>query len=393
MNDLFRKIFYPVFAETGIGVVLPSGAILCPAMDGVPTVTFHRNRDLLRFIFSPELAFFEAFASNHITITNGRIYDVLIRVTTARVGNLSTFNIAKLFNRLSTPFFQFAEGVTPKKSKKNVHAHYDLGNDFYRLFLDDDLQYSCAYFANTDDDLSTAQRNKKEHIIRKLAPEPDLKVLDIGCGWGGLSLDLAERGVSITGLTLSEEQFALAKERSANRSLDVNFKLQDYRLETDTYDRIVSVGMFEHVGPRNFQKYFDQISKNLKDDGIALVHTIGRPTPPTLVNRFTTKYIFPGGYIPSLSQITAAVERTDLIVTDVECLYQHYAETLKHWRIKFLQNRDKVVTMYDEHFALIWECYLAGSEALFRNNDLLVFQIQLKKVTSPTTLTRDYLYQ
>ena len=225
-----------------------------------------------------------------------------------------------------------------------------------------------------------------------MLPEKGLTALDIGCGWGGLSLDLARHGMDVTGITLSEEQFATAEHRGAQSPHQIKFKLQDYRQESGRYDRVVSVGMFEHVGKACFQEYFDQVAKNLKDDGIALIHTVGRPAPPQPVNRFITKYIFPGTYVPTLTQLTAVAENSGLLITDVECLYFHYAETLRRWRLNFMNNREKAVSMYDERFARIWEIYLAGCEAGFRTKQLLVYQVQLRKKDSPVSLTRDYMY-
>lgn len=393
MDRLFCKLYAPIFRRAGVGLIMPSGAVLVPPMAEGPSVTFSRRRDLWRLLVSPELSFSEAFADGHLTISNGRIYDVLIRFAMARSDASWVFAIARTLVKITAPFFRFAQGISPRKSTKNVHAHYDLGNEFYQLFLDEDLQYSCAYFNSPDQDLATAQQQKKDHIIRKLLCAEGMTALDIGCGWGGLSLDLAKQGVKVTGLTLSREQFELATTRQENSGLDVQIKFQDYRHETATYDRVVSVGMFEHVGPLQFQRYFDQVAANLNDQGVALIHTIGRPTPPEMVNKFTRKYIFPGGYIPSLSQVMVAVEQTGLLVTDIEFLYLHYAETLKHWRQNFLKTRAKVVEMYDERFANIWEFYLAGSEAAFRSKQITVFQLQLKKPAAPVALTRDYLYR
>lgn len=393
MSWLFTFMLKDIFKRAGIGLIFPNNRIIVMAESPAPSVTFHHWRDLWRLLLSPELAFCEAFAHGRMTIKNGRIYDVAIRFAESGTVESKIFILARFFKRLFGPIYRLFEGMTPKQSKKNVHAHYDLGNDFYQLFLDKDMQYSCAYFKDASQDLTQAQQQKKDHIIKKLDLKPNAHVLDIGCGWGGLSLDLALKGAEVTGITLSEEQFALACKRGEETNLNVNFKLKDYRLEENSYDRIVSVGMFEHVGPQQFQRYFDQVAKNLRHDGIALIHTIGRPIPPRRVSRFTTKYIFPGGYIPSLSQIATTVERSGLLITDVECLYMHYAETLKHWRLNFIANRDKAVAMYDERFALIWECYLAGSEAAFRTNELLVFQTQLKHPSAEAHLTRDYIYQ
>jgi len=390
-NTIINRTLGDVFRHAGVGLCSPDGVLVVASQPPLPTLRFHRWRDFAHLLIDPELCFAEAFANGHMTIEDGRIYDAILPLMAAS-GEPNTFRLAQTWRRVVAPFLSWAEGWTPKRSKANVHAHYDLGNDLYRLFLDQDLQYSCAYFAKPNASLEEAQQHKKQHIIAKLQLKPAMQCLDIGCGWGGLSFDLARAGGKVTGLTLSEEQFALAQSRQQHYGLDVDFLLQDYRHETRQFDRITSVGMFEHVGPAMFHRFFDQIDRNLKDDGVALIHTIGRPTKPQPVNRFITKYIFPGGYIPSLSQITKAIEKTDLLITDIECLYLHYAETLRHWRERFLTNRDKALALYDERFVRIWECYLAGCEAAFRAKQMTVFQIQLRKKNSPLPMTREYMY-
>jgi cyclopropane-fatty-acyl-phospholipid synthase len=389
LDQITAKILGPLFRLSNLGLRSPGETLLIAPQKGSPILYFRRWRDLVRLPFSPELTFGEAFADGHLDIEDGDVYDVVNCVYGLAV---EAPRIARIMAFLAAPVMYFLQGLNPRKSKANVAAHYDLGNALYDLFLDDDKQYSCAYFHDPSQDLATAQQQKKNHIIKKLLPERGMTALDIGCGWGGLSLDMARAGLDVTGITLSEEQFATAKERGQQTNLSVGFKLQDYRLENNQYDRVVSVGMFEHVGKSCFQEYFDQVAANLKDDGIALVHTIGRPTPPQRVNRFITKYIFPGGYLPSLSQITKAAEKSGLLISDIECLYLHYAETLRHWRMNFLKNRKKAIALYDERFARIWELYLAGCEASFRAKSVLVFQIQLRKLGSPVSLTRDYLY-
>lgn len=373
----------------GAGLRLPNQILVTPPEDGAPTIHFKLWRDLFKLPLSLGLGFGEAYADNNINIENGDIYDVAIRFYEADIGKPI---LTKISQGLTKPFLYFCQGLNWRKSKENVAAHYDLGNALYELFLDPDMQYSCAYFHDFSDDLATAQQQKKDHIIKKLLPEKGLTALDIGCGWGGLSLDLARHGMDVTGITLSEEQFATAEHRGAQSPHQIKFKLQDYRQESGRYDRVVSVGMFEHVGKACFQEYFDQVAKNLKDDGIALIHTVGRPAPPQPVNRFITKYIFPGTYVPTLTQLTAVAENSGLLITDVECLYFHYAETLRRWRLNFMNNREKAVSMYDERFARIWEIYLAGCEAGFRTKQLLVYQVQLRKKDSPVSLTRDYMY-
>jgi cyclopropane-fatty-acyl-phospholipid synthase len=389
LEQIITKTLGPIFRLSTVGLRSPTNTLLIAPEDGSPILHFRRWRDLFRLFISPELTFGEAFAGGHLDIEDGDVYDAVTRLYGAAIEPPKS---ARIMQALTAPVNFFLQGLNPRKSKANVAAHYDLGNALYDLFLDDDKQYSCAYFHDPSQDLATAQRQKKNHIIKKLLPEPGMTALDIGCGWGGLSLDMARAGLEVTGITLSEEQFATSKERGQQSNYNIRFKLQDYRLEEDRYDRVVSVGMFEHVGKSCFQEYFNQVAANLKDDGIALIHTIGRPTPPQGVNRFITKYIFPGGYIPSLSQITTVAEKSGLLITDIECLYVHYAETLRHWRINFLKNREAAIALYDERFARIWELYLAGCEASFRAKSMLVYQVQLRKPASPVSLTRDYLY-
>ncbi|MFZ5718501.1 MAG: class I SAM-dependent methyltransferase [Pseudomonadota bacterium] len=279
-------------------------------------------------------------------------------------------------------------------ARRNVAHHYDLSEELYRRFLDQDMQYSCAYFARPDMSLEEAQLAKKRHIAAKLLLSPGQRVLDIGCGWGGMAMTLAEEaGVEVDGITLSTEQLAVAKQRAEARGLAgrARFALTDYRDVADTYDRIVSVGMFEHVGRPNYQAYFDGVARLLKDDGVALIHSIGRPEGPNVTNAWVAKYIFPGGYIPALSEVMPAVERAGLLVTDVEILRLHYADTLKHWRARFAAHRDEIAKLYDERFCRMWEFYLGISEQTFRHRAHFVFQLQLAKRIDAVPITRDYI--
>jgi len=281
-----------------------------------------------------------------------------------------------------------------RAARRNVSHHYDLSNDLYRRFLDEDMQYSCAYFARPDMTLEEAQAAKKRHIAAKLALRPGHKVLDIGCGWGGMALTLAEEtGAEVDGITLSTEQLQLAQQRAEAKGLTnrVRFSLTDYRDVAGPYDRIVSVGMFEHVGRPNYQAYFDGVARLLKDDGVALIHSIGRPEGPNVTNAWIAKYIFPGGYIPALSEVMPAIERAGLYVTDVEILRLHYAETLKNWRQRFAARRGEVAQMLDERFCRMWEFYLGISEMAFRHRGHFVFQVQLAKRVDALPITRDYM--
>ncbi|GAB5375056.1 MAG: cyclopropane-fatty-acyl-phospholipid synthase family protein [Acuticoccus sp.] len=278
-----------------------------------------------------------------------------------------------------------------RMARRNASHHYDVGNEIYRLFLDEDWQYSCAYFPSSETSLEEAQRAKKRHIAAKMLLEPGHRVLDIGCGWGGMALYLADNAsADVTGITLADEQVRRASERAAGRD-DVRFRIEDYRATEGPFDRIVSVGMFEHVGVGYFDTYFQSVRRLLDDDGVMLLHSIGRIGPPGHTSPFIAKYIFPGGYIPALSEVLPAIERAGLIVTDVEILRIHYADTLKEWLARFRASRNEVVKLRDERFFRMWEFYLAASEAAFRSGDMMVFQIQLAKSLHTVPLTRDYM--
>jgi cyclopropane-fatty-acyl-phospholipid synthase len=288
----------------------------------------------------------------------------------------------------------FTQNNNRFRSRRNVAHHYDLDERLYRLFLDCDMQYSCAYFESPDASLEEAQWAKKRHIAAKLALRPGQQVLDIGCGWGGLGLFLAENtGVDVLGITLSTEQRRVAENRARVAGLDRHavFELQDYRTLDRSFDRIVSVGMFEHVGARHFRAFFEKAAALLKPDGVMLLHAIGRSEPPGDANPWIRKYIFPGGYIPALSEVLAAIEPTDLYVTDIEILHTHYAETLKAWRERFRARWREAAELYDERFCRMWDFYLAGSEATFRAGGFMVFQIQLTKNLASVPMTRDYI--
>jgi cyclopropane-fatty-acyl-phospholipid synthase len=280
-------------------------------------------------------------------------------------------------------------------SRRNVAHHYDLNGRLYSLFLDRDRQYSCAYFPRGDETLEEAQLAKKRHIAAKLhLNRPDLRVLDIGCGWGGLALTLArDYGARVLGITLSTEQLAEARNRAIAEGLEdrVSFELRDYRLMEGDFDRVVSIGMFEHVGVGFYRTFFDTMARCLKPDGVALLHTIGRSDGPGTTNAWIAKYIFPGGYTPALSEVMPPIERSGLTTTDVEVLRLHYAETLRHWRRRFAANRDAISSLYDERFCRMWEFYLSGAELSFRREGNVVFQIQVAHDQTAVPLTRDYI--
>ena len=322
----------------------------------------------------------------------GRIYDLLaILASNVQERPLpywaAGFDAARFILRRIMQFNPTA------RARRNVAHHYDIEGEIYDLFLDRDRQYSCAYYAK-EMGLDAAQLAKKRHLAAKLALEPGQRVLDIGSGWGGLGIYLAKAlGANVTGVTLSREQLSVANDRAAREGLQrsVRFEFKDYRKIGGRFDRIVSVGMFEHVGVNHYATYFRKIDELLADDGVALVHTIGRLEPPAATDPFIAKYIFPGGYIPALSEMVHCIERAGLIVADVEILRLHYAKTLRAWRKRFLANWDKAAAIRDETFCRMWEFYLAGSEAAFRYQGLVVFQVLLIKRIDSLPLTRDYM--
>ncbi len=281
-----------------------------------------------------------------------------------------------------------------RKSRRNVAHHYDLSSRLYALFLGEDLQYSCGYFSEPDMGLEQAQAAKKAHIAAKLDLRPGQRVLDIGCGWGGLALYLHRiADVDVLGITLSQEQLAIARQRAAAAGVEgrVQFELLDYRAIRGTFDRIVSVGMFEHAGPPNYRTFFDRCRALLSPDGVMLLHTIGRADGPMPTDRWLARYIFPGGYVPALSQIAPAIEDARLWITDIEVLRLHYAHTLSHWYRRVVASRDAIVALYDERFFRMWQFYLAGALVAFRHDAHLNFQIQLSRRRETLPLTRDYL--
>ncbi|HEV7286355.1 MAG TPA: cyclopropane-fatty-acyl-phospholipid synthase family protein, partial [Kaistia sp.] len=301
---------------------------------------------------------------------------------------------AKMLAGLRFVLRRLAQKNGRTRSRRNVAHHYDLSGKLYELFLDKDMQYSCAYFENAAMSLDEAQLAKKRHIAAKLLAGQNARVLDIGCGWGGLALYLAEAfDAHVTGITLSMEQLEFARVRAATASnpARLDFRLQDYRDVTERFDRIVSVGMFEHVGINHYDEFFRKCRDLLDDDGVLLLHSIGRSDPPGFTNPWIAKYIFPGGYIPALSEVLPAIERSGLVITDIEILRLHYAETLRHWRERFLKHRAAAVELYDERFARLWEYYLSVSELAFRYQGMMVFQMQIARRQDAVPLTRGYI--
>ena len=348
-----------------------------------------------KLLINPDLYFGEAYTDGSLQIENADITEFL-DIALMNIGRNEFNYISYLMNRLRGSYRYLTNFNFIKKSKMNVSHHYDISDDLYDLFLDPKRQYSCAYFKNENDDLETAQNNKIQHIIKKLNIKRDQKVLDIGCGWGGLALEIARKtDCEVTGITLSENQLKYATQKAKELNLDnqVKFKLIDYRELNEKFDRIVSVGMFEHVGRKFYKKFFKQVERLLKDDGVSLIHTIGSVMPPRDPHPWITKYIFPGGYTPSLSEVTKPVEKAGLVVADIEVLKLHYSYTLKNWKLNCLKNKEKIIKMFDEKFFRMWEFYLAGCEMAFKWGDQVVYQFQLTKNYTSTPATRDYIYQ
>jgi len=342
-----------------------------------------------RVLLNPELALGEVYMEGSFVVENGTIADALAIL-------MDQPDILPRWAKLQWWLRYLVRHVrqfNPRdRSKDNVAHHYDLDGRLYSLFLDADKQYSCAYFETPDATLDDAQLAKKRHLAAKLLIERGNRVLDIGCGWGGLSLYLAEMtGANVTGITLSTEQLQVANARAAEKNLTAKFFLEDYRDVTGPFDRIVSVGMFEHVGVDFYETFFRRCAELLTDDGVMLLHSIGRSEGPDATNPWIAKYIFPGGYIPALSEVMPAIERAGLLVCDTEILRLHYAETLKAWRQRFMARREEAVQLYDERFARMWEFYLACSEMSSRKQNMMNFQIQLTKRQGVVPMTRDYI--
>ena len=358
------------------------------------TMRIHDTRTALKILFDPQMAVGEAYMEGRLTVESGTIYDV-IELAFRNLGLTPLkYPLSGVTETLRTLFRRLAQFNPAGRSRRNVAHHYDLSDTLYDLFLDSDRQYSCAYVMDPSDTIETAQAQKKRHLAAKLLVSPGQRILDIGSGWGGLGLYLAKIGSgTVTGLTLSTEQLRVSQQRAAAAGMGdrVHFLLQDYRAEQGVYDRIISVGMFEHVGVTHYDEYFRMVARCLKEDGVALIHAIGRPDGPGHTNPWITKYIFPGGYCPSLSEVIPAIEKAGLIITDIEILRLHYAETLRLWPERFEINREKIRALYDERFCRMWEFYLITSELSFRHQGQMVFQIQVAKRGDAVPITRDYI--
>ena len=399
---ILAKILNSIYKNDGIILEDSSGQkyiIGNPKKDNPITLKLFKDNLKWRLVLDPEIEFPEAYMRNELEIKNGTLEQFLMSL----VKNLGRKEITTA-SYLSKKLFEIARFVSnfnlPGKSRKNVEHHYDIGGEkgekLYDIFLDKKhRQYSCGYWKNNTKTLEEAQQNKIDHIIKKLDIKDGSKVLDVGCGWGGMALELArQKGCEVTGISLSKNQINYCKKKAKELGLDnqVSFELADYREIKGEYDRIYSVGMFEHVGRKFYNKFFKSMNGLLKEDGLFLLHTIGvvdKPSPP---NKFINRYIFPGGICPSLSQITKSIEKTGLIVSDTETLIRHYDKTLMSWLERFTAKKDLIKDMFDEKFVKMWSFYLASCAAAFRYRDLVVFQLQIVKNFDTAHPTRDYIY-
>lgn len=395
-EKLLQQVFAPLVKTGRLEVTTPSGKALIFGDGGQPQarLRFADRRAVIALLRDPDLNFGELFMQQRLLVEQGTVYDVLELVLRGarQVPVSATVRLLDAWRMKLRPLLQ---NNLRGKSRANVAHHYDLDDRLYQLFLDSERQYSCAYFEQGNEDLETAQLAKKRHIAAKLLIEPGQRVLDIGCGWGGLSRYLAEVGGAghVTGITLSTEQLAGAQSR-ASQSIHgerLEYRLEDYRDTQGPFERIVSVGMFEHVGTRFHDAFFRKCHELLSEDGVMLLHFIGNSDVPDFNNPWIERYIFPGGHIPSMSEFTPAIERAGLVICDIEVLRLHYAQTLRLWRERFMARRAEAAALYDERFCRMWEFYLSMSETAFRYQDIAIFQVQLARRQDAVPLTRSYI--
>ncbi len=347
-----------------------------------------------KLLLYPDLFFGEGYTDGTIIIENGSLTDFL-EMAMKNIGRNEINLFGQIFKKLRGTYRYLTNFNFAKKSKDNVAHHYDISDDLYDIFLDPKKQYSCGYFRNENDTLETAQNNKIDHLIKKLNLKSNQKVLDIGSGWGSLAIEIAKKTkCEVIGITLSENQYKYSMQKAKENNLEnqVQFKLADYRNLNEKFDRIVSVGMFEHVGRKFYNTFFQQINNLLNDEGLALLHTIGSVDGPRDPQPWITKYIFPGGYTPSMSQVVGPIEKSGLIISDIEVLRMHYSHTLRNWKERCIANKSKILQMFDEKFFRMWEFYLASCELAFKWGDQVVFQFQLTKNLTTAPTTRDYIY-
>lgn len=393
LHNLFSKII-----RIGTLVVRGSGGEQRYGGGGGRSVTIRFTDEAAEreLVADPQLKLGELYMDGRLLIEEGDIYEFLALVKDNTLKEGLTFGIL-LRSLARIAITQFRNRVPINHNRRNVAHHYDLNAKLFSMFLDEDWQYSCAYFNPPGISLDEAQVAKKRHIVAKLRAEPGQRALEIGSGWGGMAMYLSEFcGVDVTGITLSEEQLKVSRERAAKRGLagSVRFELQDYYyLPPRKYDRIVSVGMFEHVGRQNYRKFFNKVNDVLADDGVMVLHSIGQPYPALINNPWIEKYIFPGGYIPSIAEVMPAVEKAGLLVSDIEILPMHYAYTLRHWRERFMAHKAEAAALYDERFVRMWEFYLAGSEMAFTHENFFIFQMQIVKKRMAVPDNRNYIQE
>ena len=389
LNNLFKKDGFVLIDADSKKYIIGKPNKTDPIIIKILDKSLH-----FKLLINPDLYFGEAYTDGTLKIENGTLTDFL-EIAYQNIGRNEINTFGYILKKIKGTYRYLTNFNFAKQSKKNVAHHYDLSDDLYNLFLDSERQYSCGYFKNENDTLEQAQKNKIDHIIKKLNLKPNQKVLDIGSGWGSLAIEIAKQSkCEVTGITLSENQLEYSKNKAKEENLEnqVNFKLLDYRFLKEKFDRVVSVGMFEHVGRKFYKIFFKQVSNLLKDDGLALIHTIGSVKEPRDPQPWISKYIFPGGYTPSMSEVVGPIEKSGLVISDIEVLRMHYAHTLRHWRENCVKNKSKIVNMFDERFFRMWEFYLSSCEMAFKWGDQVVFQFQLTKdfITAPNT--RDYIY-
>jgi cyclopropane-fatty-acyl-phospholipid synthase len=397
MQAALHAILKRVVRVGRLRVRWPDGSTTAYGSGGGPEAAFRlkRAKTIRRLLLTPALSFGEAYMDGTLEPEGCNIYDLMDLVSANVMSSGNQHPAAAVHNAVLRAKRRLDQYNPAPRAQRNAAHHYDLNGRLYSLFLDRDRQYSCAYFRRGDETLEEAQIAKKRHIAAKLLLDrPGLKVLDIGSGWGGLALTLArEYGAMVLGVTLSKEQLMESRARAEAEGLTdrARFELMDYRAVHERFDRIVSVGMFEHVGVGHYREFFDTVARCLEPDGVALLHAIGRNDVPGVTNPWITKYIFPGGYCPALSEVIPRIEKAKLLITDIEILRMHYAETLRHWRRRFAANRDTIAAIYDERFCRMFEFYLAGAELSFRRENMMVFQIQMAHDQTAVPLTRDYI--
>ena len=395
-EQLLARSFAPLVVTGVLEVAFPSGKRQRFGAGPSPTasIRFSDTRAIWAILRDPDLNFGEMFMQGRLVVEHGSIYDVL-ELLLRHAKNVPVSATVRTLDAWRMRLKPLLQNNLRRKARANVAHHYDLDDRLYELFLDGERQYSCAYFEQGDEPLEVAQLAKMRHIAAKLLVEPGHRVLDIGCGWGGLSRYLAEVAGAgqVTGVTLSVEQLEVARQRAAlsDKTSRLNYRLEDYRDTQGPFDRIVSVGMFEHVGTAFHDAFFQQCRSLLSEDGVMLLHFIGNSDVPDFNNHWMERYIFPGGHIPSMSEFMPALERSGLVVTDIEVLRLHYALTLRHWRERFMAKRAQALELYDERFCRMWEFYLSMSETAFRYQDIAVFQLQIARKQEAVPLTRDYI--